>query len=190
MERTAGWISSTERSESAAAPDRVVLGSVVGAHGLQGAVRVRIPDGDATNLLQVPRVTLGFNEEDPEAVDYEVARVAPGSRGEVRVWLEGIDRREQAESLCGALVMARPGDLAPLEDGEFYGYQLVGCRVEDREGRTIGTVRNIWSTGAPDLLVVESPDGTEHLIPAAREIMQEVDVRGRRIVIDAIPGLL
>ena len=61
-------------------------------------------------------------------------------------------------------------------------------------GRTafpvIGTVRGIWETGAPDVLVVEDADGAEHLIPAAEALLLEVDIEGGRIVVDAIPGLV
>ena len=51
-------------------------------------------------------------------------------------------------------------------------------------------VTDIWSTGGPDVLVIESQGGEKHLIPAAESLLLEVDVEGRRIVVDAIPGLL
>jgi len=138
----------------------------------------------------VARVLLGQTEEDPKAREYEIASVAPGRPREVRFTLVGVDDRDAADALRGQQVLARTADLEPLPPGEFYEYQLVGCRVEDLDGRAIGVVRGIWETGAPDVLVVEGSDGTEHLIPTAAEIMQEVDVAGRRIVIDAVPGLL
>jgi 16S rRNA processing protein RimM len=51
-------------------------------------------------------------------------------------------------------------------------------------------VKEIWETGAHDVLVVEGEDGRRVLLPAAREFLREVDVAGRRVVIDVIPGLL
>src|SRR5262249_59468710 len=71
-----------------------------------------------------------------------------------------------------------------------YQYELVGCRVEDASGRVLGVVQGIWETGAPDVLIVVDAEQREHLIPAAREILREVDVARRRIAIDAPPGLL
>ena len=61
-------------------------------------------------------------------------------------------------------------------------------RVESQDGMPVGTVREIWETGGPDLLVVEGQGGREHLLPAA--LVQEVDVEGRRAVIEVFPGLL
>jgi len=192
MERTAGSTSSTEERtrEPAVALGGVTLGRVVGAHGLCGVLRVRLLGDGLTNLLQIPGVLLGTGEEDTEAVAYQVTRAAPGRRGEVRLELAGVTDRDAAESLRNRWVLARSEDLAALPPGEYYQYELVGCRVFDRDGREIGTVQSIWSTGAPDVLVVEGDGGTEQLIPTAREIMQEVDIEGRRIVIDAIPGLI
>jgi 16S rRNA processing protein RimM len=195
MEPTAVSTSSTEDgpgdSVRTVAADRlVVLGRVVGSHGLRGQLRVRGVDEDSTNLMRVPRLLLGRTEEDPKAKEYAVASVAAGRPREVRFALVGIEDRDAADALRGHAVLVRAADLERLPPGEFYEYQLVGCRVEDLEGRAIGVVRGIWETGASDVLVVESADGTEHLIPAADEIMQEVDIEERRIVIDAVPGLL
>ena len=65
-----------------------------------------------------------------------------------------------------------------------------GCEVEDGAGRSIGRVREIRGTGAQDLLVVDGAGGAEHLIPAVREWWREVDLAGRRIVVELPPGLL
>lgn len=190
MERTAGSTSSTEeRRAPVRAAGGVALGLVVGAHGLRGEIRVRaLADDD--NLCRVPRVRLGHSEGDPEADEYEVERVGSGRSGEVRMSLAGVTSREAAETLRGRLVLARSADLEALPPGEYYGYELIGCRVEDQDGRAIGEVKGIWGTGAPDVLVIESEGGEEHLIPAAEALLLEVDVEGRRIVVDAIPGLL
>ena len=192
MEPTADSISSTDGAPPGAAPTprAVVLGRVSGAHGVRGELRIRVVGGDPANLMRMARVVLGRTEEDPTAEAYEVLSVASGRRGEVRMALAGIGDRAAADALRGLLVLGCPADLERLPPGEYYAYQLVGCRVEDGDGRPIGVVRGIWETGAPDVLVVEGADGAEHLIPAAEGILKDVDVEGRRIAIDAIPGLL
>ncbi len=191
MERTAGSTSSTERRRTPAqAVGGVALGLVVGSHGLRGEIRVRVLVDDDSNLCRVPHVRLGRSEEDPEAVEYEVRIVGSGRGGEVRMALAGVESRDAAEALRGRLVLARSADLESLGPGEYYGFELVGCRVEDQAGRPIGVVKGIWGTGAPDVLVIESEGGEQKLVPAAESLLLEVDVERRRIVVDALPGLL
>jgi 16S rRNA processing protein RimM len=168
----------------------VELGRIVGAHGLRGELRVRVFGDDAQELLRQSRVSVGRGAQDAQAVEYEVASARPGRAGEARVALVGIEAREAAEELRGRIVMTDAASLAALPEGEYYAHELVGCLVEGADGRRVGVVREIWSTGAPDVLVVEDERGAEHLIPAAEELLREVDVAGRRIVIELIPGLL
>jgi 16S rRNA processing protein RimM len=85
-------------------------------------------------------------------------------------------------------VLVAPAALGPLAAGEYYGYQLLGCRVEGEDGVAVGTVREIWETAANDLLVVEDERGVRHLIPAV--LLRHVDVEGRRLVMEILPGLL
>ena len=186
MERTAASTSSTEAPPAG----WVALGRIVAAHGLRGQLRVRYFAAGPENLLRAPELAVAAREGDPEPVRYEVASASPGRAGEVRVALGGVECREAAEGLKGRLVMVEHRHLEPLREGEYYGYQIVGCRVEAEDGRPIGTVREIWHTGAPDVLVVEDEAGAQHLIPAARGLLREVDFDRRRIVIELPPGLL
>ncbi len=185
MEPTADSTSSTEAGRR-----RVAVGRVAGAHGLRGLIRVRYFTDDASDLEQLRDVLLADEEGDGEQLGFRVEAVRPGRSGEVRMTLAGVRRREAAEALRGRLVWVDTEQLGPAEDGEHWGFELVGCRVEDTEGHPVGRVRDIGSNGAQALLVVETEDGVEHLIPAVREWMPEVDVAARRIVIEVAPGLL
>ena len=171
-------------------PDRVVLGRVAGAHALRGEIRVRFFGDGPRNLLQAPEVWLGLDLRDPAARHFEVVRTGTGRAGEVRLGLRGVDDREAAVALRGLQVLADASVLEPLPDGEFYWHELVGCAVVGRDGSEIGIVREIWETGAHDLLVVEGAEGERYLLSAARELMPEVDLEARRIVVEVLPGLL
>lgn len=177
-------------ADSAVEARRVVLGRVSGAHGLRGELRVQYFGDDPENLAAAPELWLGSDRADPAARRFEVVRVSSGRPGEVRVALRGLDDRDAAESLRGRLVLGDPAHLVPLADGEFYWHELVGCAVWSTEGEAIGTVREIWETGAHDVLVVETADGRQHLLSTARELMPEVDVAARRVSVRLLPGML
>ena len=169
---------------------RVALARVVGAHGLRGQLHVRYFGGDPDNLLQLSSLGLSEREDGEDATLYEVEHAAPGRSGEVRMALAGIEDRDAAEAVRGRWVTAEIDELEPLGEGEYYSHQLVGCLVSTEAGRAVGTVREIWAGGAADLLVVEDERGEQHLIPAAEELLREVDVEGRRIVMEVPPGLI
>jgi 16S rRNA processing protein RimM len=192
MERTAGSTSSTDTGgrEPTDGTARVSVGRIVGAHGLRGELRVRVEGGDPASLTGAARLWLALDEGESSAVAHSLAGVRPGKPGECRVRLEGVTDRSAAEALRGARLWVRAEDLPALDADEYYAYELVGCRVEDRSGASIGSVTHIWETGAQDLLVVANPEGGEHLIPASAPILHEVDLTARRVVIDPPPGLL
>jgi 16S rRNA processing protein RimM len=127
-------------------------------------------------------------------------QVAEGSRYEIEsFWLhdgrpvlkfQGINSISEAQALTGAEVRLPAAEKLPLEEGEVYEADLIGCAVvEKATGEAIGAVRGWQGTGGPNLLEVEAQDGKEVLIPFARSICVEIDVGARRIVVDLPPGL-
>ena len=103
--------------------------------------------------------------------------------------LEGITDANLAEPLRGKNVFADEADLPPPAENEFYFRDVIGCEVVLLDGRRIGIVEEIIATGANDVFVVRG-DGKEVLVPAIEDVVKEIDVEGRRVVIDAVPGLL
>ena len=167
-----------------------MLGEITGAHGLKGEVRVRFAGDAPDHLLDCEAVWIGRHASDPEARRYAVSGVGLGRGGEVRLRLEGIAHRDAVQPLVGSLVTAPPAMLPKLPEGEFYWFELIGCRVESEKGASLGSVREIWETGAHDVLVVEDEEGLRRLIPTAAELMKQVDLESGRIVVVDLPGLL
>jgi 16S rRNA processing protein RimM len=186
MERPAGSTSSTDETSTR----RVRVGRIVGAHGLEGELRIALQGADPESFAAAETIWLAREESERDATAYALRRVAPGRAGECRVRLDGVRDRTAAEALRGRWLLVRAGDLAATEPGEYYVHELVGCRVEAADGRPLGVVREIGSNGASDVLVIEDASGSNHLVPAVAALLLEVDVAARRIVIDAIPGLL
>jgi len=167
-----------------------VLGRIVGAHGLGGQLRVHYFGGVPDNLMKLKVARLVESADEADVEPFEVTQVIAGRREEVRMTLAGVENRESAERLRGKLVITDASQLEALPEGEYYTYEWVGCRVEGADGSSIGTVREVWATGAVDVLVVEDETGTQQLIPAMESQLREIDVEARRIVIEILPGLL
>jgi len=171
-------------------PSRIVLGEIAGAHGLRGEVRVRVTGDSGESLLSAGSVWLAREIDAPTPRRFAVAGGGAGRSGEVRMRFEGIDDRDAAEALRGLRVMVDAAELPPLPEGELYWHEVIGCRVESESGRALGAVREIWETGAHDVLVVVDEEGCRRLIPTVEALMKQVDLDSRRIVVVDLPGLL
>ena len=100
--------------------------------------------------------------------------------------LRGVDSIAEAEGLAGAEVLVPASERAPLEPGEYFQSDLVGCEVVERgAGEALGRVTAWEDSGGNGLLVLESG----LLIPFARAICPEIDPIGKRILVDLPEGL-
>jgi 16S rRNA processing protein RimM len=97
----------------------------------------------------------------------------------------GVDSISAAEELSGAEVRIPVAERVPLDQGEFFVSDLVGCEVLDRRtGRALGRVSAFDEGGGSGLLAVG-----ELLIPFARSICVEIDPAARRILVELPEGL-
>lgn len=172
--------------------DRLVcIGKVVDAHGLKGEMRVR----PASRSPRLPRLF-----ESCEAVILDTGR---GLRNctvrQVRFaggyWvlaLEGVDDRESARDLKGAEVLlpheGMQAGIRPAAEGGYGVDDLIGCDVLNLDGEWLGQVSGLIETGANDVLEVATGQCAT-LVPVTEEVVKQVDVAARRILIDPLPGL-
>ncbi|HEY8949855.1 MAG TPA: ribosome maturation factor RimM [Rhizomicrobium sp.] len=156
----------------------VLLGAVMGAQGLKGEVKVK-------TFTQSPQKLGAYGPlHTKDGKSFRVTSVREAKDGAV-VALEGVNDRNAAEALKGAELFV-PRAALPKEDAnEFYHADLVGLRAEDTEGRAMGTVRALHNFGAGDVIELVRDDGDEVFLPFTREVAQEIDIEGGRIVIAA-----
>jgi 16S rRNA processing protein RimM len=101
---------------------------------------------------------------------------------------DGITDRNKIEELRDQLISADV-DLDSLAPGEYHFQQLIGCEVFKQNGELIGTVDEIVKLPGQDLLSV-SKAGAQVLIPMVKQIIIEIDVSAKKIVVNPPEGLL
>ena len=89
----------------------------------------------------------------------------------------------------GAYLLTPERDLATLPEGEYYRFQLIGLSVRSEDGRELGHVIDVISARENDVYAVSGPFG-EVLIPAVDDVIRDVNISARVILIEIIPGLL
>jgi 16S rRNA processing protein RimM len=169
------------------AGDLVVIGEVTRPHGLAGEVRVA-PHTDHPGRFEGLDQCVLWDEASDARVVWRITRTR--RQGEaVLLSFADCDSVEAATALVGRLVALPRAEALPLPPGHVYPWQLAGCRVVTEDGQTVGELSGIEPSPAHDLWVVRGA-GREHLIPAVAEIVVEVDVDARRVVIRPPEGLL
>jgi 16S rRNA processing protein RimM len=107
-----------------------------------------------------------------------------------KLTLSGIGSVEQAAALRGAIVMVAVAALPPTKNHrEFYYFQAIGCEIVTTTGLRVGIIEEVFSTGANDVWVVRN-GYAEHLVPVIQDIVKSIDLTTRRVIIEAVPGLL
>lgn len=156
----------------------VLLGAVIGAQGLKGEVKVK-------TFTQSPARLGAYGPlHTKDGKRFRVLSVRE-ARDAAVVALDGVNDRNAAEALKGAELFVPRAALPKEEADEFYHADLVGLRAEDTEGRAMGTIRAVHNFGAGDVLEIVRDDGDEVFLPFTREVAQEIDIEGGRIVIAA-----
>ena len=160
----------------------VVVGVVTGVHGLGGEVSVQ-NRSDNPDRWSPGNTVL---REDGAALTVESSR-RHGRRLLVR--FDGITDRAAAEGLRGAVLAVPESWLPELPEGEWWAHQVEGCEVRTVSGRVLGVIREVVPNPANDLWVAVDSDGRETLVPALADLLVDVDVEARRVLVEDVPGL-
>ena len=154
-------------------PRYFVLGEILRPHGIRGEARMRLTTDYPEQLKDLRSVYLGDSADDekPLAIGLESVRF---HQNYALLTLHGYRDRDAAERLRQKYVLLPMDEAQPLEEGEYYLFQLVGLTVYDGD-RRVGVVKEILETGANDVYIVSCDDGSEALLPAHDETIESID---------------
>ena len=183
--------------------DCVQLGKLVGVWGVKGWLKVfsytrpRKNIGQYKRWLLVPISSKKRNNatvkksQSLQAISVAIKNCKEQGQNIVAN-IEGIDYRDQAENLFGFEVYIEKSQLKPLNKGEFYWSDMIGCDVINTQNDALGKVTSIMETGANDVLVVQQDSQDqdtldnllEHLVPYSDDIVFSVHVQHSLIQVD------
>jgi 16S rRNA processing protein RimM len=164
--------------------ERILVGRVARAHGNKGQVIVN-PDTD----FPEERFAAGRTLFVGDAAEPRTILASRFHQGRPVISLEGVETMNEAEALAGAELKVTADAAMALPDGTYYHHDLIGCEVQDTEGRLIGQVTAVEGPLETSRLVVAAPHG-EVLIPLAADICVEIDPPAKRIRVAAPEGLI
>ncbi|MEJ1964731.1 MAG: ribosome maturation factor RimM [Gammaproteobacteria bacterium] len=156
------------------------LGRIGAPYGIKGWVHVQSFTQPTDKLLKYREWTL--TARDVPTVFKVLEGREHGSGVVAR--LEGIEDRDRAALLQGAIVSIARSALPKLRKREFYQADLIGLSVANLEGAALGAITHFVETPGGDVMVVRGPTGQEHWVPATKEHLSKVDLIAGRVVVD------
>ncbi|MCB2203804.1 ribosome maturation factor RimM [bacterium] len=167
------------------AQELCLIGSIVAAHGIRGAVKVQSHSDIPGRFESLEQVLVGEEAENVRTMEISTVSEQPAT---VFVQFAGVEDRDAAEDLIGLNLYVTEDEMEAPPEGRYFVHDLIGCKVETPEGEARGSVRDVLLLPANDVYVVEY-HGFEVLVPAVPDFIQSVNTAEKRIVVTPVPGL-
>lgn len=165
------------------------VGKIVNTHGIRGELKI-ISTTDFPELRFAKGSQLIFVEGDSGRRETATVESAREHKGMFIVRFKEWDNINQVEQYKGWAAKVDEEDLAELDEDEYYFHEIIGCAVMTVEGEKLGEIKEILTPGANHVWVVKRPKGKDVLIPVIDEVVKEVDVEEKRVIVELMEGLL
>ncbi len=166
--------------------DYFEIGQIVNTFGIKGMVKIK---PFTENIEQFEELEKIYIKNKSSKKEYKIQEVKYHKQM-VLIKFEGIENPEDADLLRGSYVLINRKDAKPLEEGTYYIVDLLGLDVYTEEGVLLGKVDDIFNTGSNDVYVVKDGLGKQVLLPGIDEVIKEVDLENKKILVHIIPGLI
>jgi 16S rRNA processing protein RimM len=169
----------------------VVIGELIGVHGVRGAFRMRSYCDPAERFFKYKHVFLRRGA----TLTPLVVLSRKISKNDFIIEIEGVTDRDATAPWIGAELVVDRSALPPAKPGEYYWADLEGLRVVNADGTDFGRVARLFNSGASDILVAHLQDPSnsttrERLIPFVYgTYVTAVDLDGGVITVDWDPAL-
>ena len=164
----------------------ITIGVVVKPHGVRGELDIFPHTDNSRRFYQLTRVFL--TSVDSGCCPYVVEKVRLLPRG-ILIKLKGVDNLDQAEKFRGCEIQIPRDECVKLPKGHYYIFEVIDLTVYDTRGERIGTVVDVYSLPANDVLVVQTASQKEILMPVVRQVVKKVDLSKGEIIVEPIAGL-
>lgn len=161
----------------------IKVGKIVNTHGVKGCLKC-IPLTD--DMERFDELEYVYTEKDNKKRKINNAWYR---KGLVYLELEDINDMDAAESLRNTFISIYDDQLRELPEGSYYLFDLEGMEVYSDLGEYIGKISEVYQTGANDVYEVVDKKKS-YLIPAVKDVVKEVSVKEKKMVIHVIEGLL
>lgn len=162
------------------------VGVITSTHGIRGEVKVFPTTDDPARFRDLKTVYLRIQEKQ---TSLHIAGVK-FFKNMVILKFQGLDDINQVEAYRGGELFVERKDAVPLQENEYYIADLIDMDVFLESGERLGRLKDVITTGANDVYVIESGKYGEVLIPAIKQCIINTDVSQGTMTVHLLPGLI
>ena len=162
------------------------IGQIVNTSGLKGVIKVKPFTDDITKFNNLKTIYMLVKKELKE---FKIERVR-FNKNMVFLKLEGIDTLEEAESYRNLYLKIKRDKNEKLEENSYYIVDIIGSKVYTDCEEELGEIIDIFSTGSNDVYVVKDNLGKQILLPAIKDVIKNVDIENKKIIVHLLEGLI
>jgi len=170
---------------SATSDKLVLMGAILGAHGIKGEVKVKSFAAKPSDIAGYGALT---DAKEKRRFDLSIVGTSDATRGILIARIAGVTDRNAAEALKGTELYVARESLPKLTDTEeFYFADLVGLQAVDEGGKLFGRVVSVDNYGAGDLLLIAPENGAEDdsfVVPFTKAFVPVVDIAAGKLVLN------
>lgn len=162
------------------------IGQIVNTYGIKGFLKVVPYTDDITRFENLKSIYIQTKNDLKTVIIEEVKY----SKNLVLLKLKGIDDINKAEIYKNCYIKIDRKDAVELPKNSYFIVDLIGLNVYTVDGLYLGNVIDVYSTGANDIYVVKDEKGKQVLLPAISDVIKNVDIEGKKMLVYLIEGLV
>ena len=162
------------------------IGQIVNTNGLKGVMKVIPFTDDITRFERLNKVYIEFEKKLEE---FEIEKIRY-QKNTVLIKFKGIDDIDEAEKYKEAYIKIKREDARQLDDNEYFIVDLIGIDVYTEKDELLGILTDVYSTKSNDIYVIKDELGKQILLPAISDVIKNVDIKNKKMIVHLIPGLL
>ena len=164
--------------------DLLQVGIITSTHGVRGEVKVYPTTDDPRRFRRLKEVVLDTGKE---KMNLEIEGVKFFKQF-VILKFKGLDNINDIEKYRQKSLYVTRKNAVRLQRDEYFIADLIGLKVQDEDGKELGTVKDVIETGANDVYEVEMADGKSLLLPAIKQCI--LNVENGTMQVHVLEGLL
>ena len=162
------------------------IGQIVNTFGIKGIVKVNPFTDDISQFKKLKSILV---DKKGKLLEMQIEEVKY-SKNQILLKLKGVDTIEEAEKYKNCYLKLPREKAKKLPQNTYFIADLIGLKVYTDEGNLLGTLEDIYNSGASDIYVVKDELGKQILLPAIKDVIKQIDLEQEKIIVHLIKGLV